>query len=296
MCRSGPIWTWGEGRVTKHLLIFGEGFTGKRLRAACETEGWHVTGTGRSGGAGRLAFDGSIPLPAEALAGVTHVVASIPPDDAGDPVLRLHADALAALDSLEWAGYLSTTGVYGNHDGAWVDETTPTAPTAARSKRRVLAERDWLEWGRRAGKPVQVFRLAGIYGPGRSALDRVRAANAQSVVKPGHAMGRIHVEDIVRIVRAGIAHPKAGPVFNCADDEPAETATVNAYAAGLLGIAPPPEVPFEQTNLSPMARSFYADNRRVRNERIKRELGITLLYPTYREGLAAVLKADMSRP
>lgn len=282
--------------MSKHLLIFGEGFTGKHLRAALEAEGWRVTGTGRSGGAGRLAFDGSAPLPAEALAGVTHIVASIPPGDAGDPALRLHADALAALDSLEWAGYLSTTGVYGNHDGAWVDETTPTAPTAARSKCRVQAEQAWLEWGRQAGKPVQVFRLAGIYGVCRSALDRVQAPAAQSIIKPGHAMGRIHAVDIVRIVRAGMAHPQAGPVFNCADDEPAPTADVHAFAAKLLGIPPPPEVPFEQADLSPMARSFYADNRRVRNERIKRELGVRLLYPTYREGLAAIQKATVPRP
>ncbi|MCB9929811.1 MAG: SDR family oxidoreductase [Alphaproteobacteria bacterium] len=277
-----------------HLLIFGEGFTGTHLRRAMEADGWRVTGTGRGPGPNRLAFDGTAPLPAGALAGVTHVVASIPPDDAGDPALRLHADALAGLESLAWVGYLSTTGVYGNHDGAWVDETTPPAPTAARSRRRLAAEQAWLDWGRSAGVAVQVFRLAGIYGPGRSTLDRVWAPGAQSVVKPGHAMGRIHVDDIVCIVRAGMARPEAGPVFNCADDEPAPTADVNAYAARLLGIAPPPEVSFEQADLSPMARSFYADNRRVRNERIKRELGVSLLYPTYREGLAAVLKASGS--
>ncbi len=272
-----------------HLLIFGEGYTGKRLRAALEAEGWQVSGTGRSGGPGRLVFDGTRALPPAALAGVTHVVASIPPDEAGDPALRLHADALASVAGLEWAGYLSTTGVYGNHNGGWVDETTPTAPTSARARRRVLAEQAWLDWGRAAGKPVQVFRLAGIYGPGRSALERVRAPGAQSIVKPGHAMGRIHVRDIVQIIRAGMAHPDAGPVFNCADDEPAPTAAVQAYAARLLGIAPPPEVPFGEANLSPMARSFYADNRRVRNERIKRELGLSLQFPTYREGLAAIL-------
>lgn len=272
-----------------HLLIFGEGFTGRCLRQAVEGEGWRVTGTGRTAGEGRLAFDGSSPLPDAALAGVTHVIASIPPDDAGDPALRLHAEALARLQSLEWVGYLSTTGVYGNHNGGWVDETTPPAPTSARSRRRVVAEQAWLDWGAGAGKPVQVFRLAGIYGPGRSALERVQAPGARSVVKPGHAMSRIHVEDIVQIVRAGMAQPHAGPVFNCSDDEPAPTSDVQAYAARLLGIAPPPEVPFDDADLSPMARSFYADNRRVCNDRIKRELGISLLYPTYREGLRALL-------
>ncbi len=205
--------------------------------------------------------------------------------------MRLHAEALANLPSLEWVCYLSTTGVYGNHDGAWVDETTPTAPTAARSQRRVLAEQAWLDWGKQAGKPVQVFRLAGIYGPGRSALERVQAPGAQSILKPGHAMGRIHVDDIVQIVRAGIAHPNAGPIFNCADDEPAQTADVLAYAAELLGIPAPPAVPFEEADLSAMARSFYADNRRVANGRIKRELGVALAYPTYREGLRAIYDA-----
>ena len=277
--------------MTRHLLLFGEGFTGKRLRAALEADGWQVTGTGRNAGKDKLAFDGTAPLPAAALAGVTHVVASIPPDDAGDPALRLHAEALANLPSLEWVCYLSTTGVYGNHDGAWVDETTPTAPTAARSQRRVLAEQAWLDWGKQAGKPVQVFRLAGIYGPGRSALERVQAPGAQSILKPGHAMGRIHVDDIVQIVRAGIAHPTAGPIFNCADDEPAQTADVLAYAAELLGIPAPPAVPFEEADLSAMARSFYADNRRVANGRIKRELGVALAYPTYREGLRAIYDA-----
>jgi nucleoside-diphosphate-sugar epimerase len=278
--------------MTKHLLIFGEGFTGKRLRATLEADGWRVTGTGREAAPGKLAFDGTAPLSADALAGVTHVIASIPPDADGDPALRLHADALAALKSLEWVGYLSTTGVYGNHDGAWVDEDTPTTPTAARSVRRVQAEQAWLEWGRAAGKPVQVFRLAGIYGPGRSALERVQAPGAQSILKPGHAMGRIHVDDIVRVVRAGMARPGAGPIFNCADDEPAPTSDVLSFAAALLDIPAPPVVAFETADLSPMARSFYADNRRVANGRIKHELEVELAYPTYREGLNAIFASS----
>jgi nucleoside-diphosphate-sugar epimerase len=282
--------------MVRHLLIFGEGFTGKRLRTALEADDWQVIGTGRNAGQDKLAFDSTAPLLASALAGVTHVVASIPPDDAGDPALRVHGEALANLPNLAWVGYLSTTGVYGNHDGAWVDETTPTAPTAARSQRRVLAEQAWLDWGRAAGKPVQVFRLAGIYGPGRSALERVQAPGAQSILKPGHAMGRIHVDDIVQIVCAGIAHPNAGPIFNCVDDEPAQTVDVLAYAAKLLGIPAPPAVPFEEADLSPMARSFYADNRRVCNARIKRELGVRLLYPTYREGLTTIHRRTASQP
>ena len=266
--------------MPQHLLIFGEGYTGARLRRRLEADGWRVTGTSRNG---------REPLSSEAFQGVTHVLSSIPPDEDGDPALRLHADALAALRSLKWAGCLSTTGVYGDHGGGWVDETTLPTPTSARAQRRVGAEQQWLAWGKYAGKPVQVFRLAGIYGPGRSALERVQKPDARSVVKPGHAMSRIHVDDIVQIVIAGMARPIAGPVFNCADDEPAPTSDVQAFAAGLLGIAPPPEVPLDQADLSAMARSFYADNRRVRNQRIKQELGVTLLYPTYREGLRACL-------
>ena len=201
----------------------------------------------------------------------------------------LHGEALAMLPSLEWVGYLSTTGVYGDHNGAWVDEASETKPTAARSKRRVAAEQAWLAWGAAAGKPVQIFRLAGIYGPGRSPIDRVRGGNAQRIIKPGHLFGRIHVDDIVQIVRAGMAKPDAGPVFNVADDEPAAPADVLTFAAELLGMEPPPEVLFEEADMSPMARSFYADNRLVANGLMKRELGVTLRYPTYREGLRALL-------
>ncbi len=273
----------------KRLLIFGQGFTGTRLADACRGDGWRVTGTGREARDGVLPFGRGRPLPIPALAGVTHVVASIPPDEEGDPVLGLHGDALAMLPSLEWVGYLSTTGVYGDHGGEWVDESSACQPTAARSKRRLAAEEAWLAWGGNAGKPVQIFRLAGIYGPGRSPLDRVRGGKAQRIIKPGHLFGRIHVDDIVRAVRAGITKPDAGPVFNVADDEPAAPADVLTYAAELLGVEPPPAVTFEDANLSPMARSFYADNRRVRNDRIKSELGVTLRYPTYREGLRALI-------
>ena len=270
------------------LLIFGQGFTGGRLAAACRADGWQVTGTGREVRDGVLPFERGRPLPLPALAGVTHVVASIPPDGDGAPVLDGHGEALAMLPSLAWVGYLSTTGVYGDHGGAWVDEDSECRPAAARSQRRLAAEEAWLGWGAAAETPVQVFRLAGIYGPGRSPLDRVRTGKAQRIVKPGHLFGRIHVDDIVQVVRAGMAKPDAGPVFNVADDEPAAPADVLTYAAGLLGVEPPPEVAFADADLSPMARSFYADNRRVRNDRVKRELGVVLQYPTFREGLRAL--------
>lgn len=271
------------------LLIFGQGFTGKRLAEACRADGWRVTGTAREAREGVLPFSRGRPIPLPALAGVTHIVASIPPDEEGDPVLGMHGEALGMLPSLEWVGYLSTTGVYGDRGGAWVDESSETKPTAARSKRRLAAEQAWLSWSGETGKPVQIYRLAGIYGPGRSPLDRVRDGGAQRIIKPGHLFGRIHVDDIVSVVRAGMATPNAGPIFNVADDEPAAPADVLTYAAGLLGMEPPPEIAFEEAALSPMARSFYADNRRVRNERIKTELGVRLRYPTYREGLRALL-------
>ncbi len=276
----------------RRLLIFGQGFTGTRLAEACKADGWRVTGTGREARDGVLPFGRGRPLPIPALAGVTHVVASIPPDENGDPVLDLHGEALAMLPSLEWVGYLSTIGVYGDHGGAWVDENSPCQPTAPRSQRRVAAEEAWLAWGSNARKPVQIFRLAGIYGPGRSPLDRVRGGNAQRIVKPGHLFGRIHVDDIVQVVRAGIAKPDAGPVFNVADDEPAALADVLTFAAGLLGVEPPPEVLFAEADMSAMARSFYADNRRARNGLVKRELGVNLRYPTFREGLQAILAAE----
>lgn len=274
------------------LLIFGQGFTGTRLADACRADGWRVTGTGREARDGILPFNRDRPILLPALAGVTHLVASIPPDEEGDPVLDRLGDALGMLPSLGWAGYLSTTGVYGDHDGAWVDETSETKPGTERSKRRLAAEQAWLEWGDQHGKPVQIFRLAGIYGPGRSPLDRVRGGKAQRIVKPGHLFGRIHVDDIVTVVRAGMAKPDARRVFNVADDEPAAPADVLTYAAELLGVEPPPEVLFDNAALSPMARSFYADNRLVANGLVKRELGVALHYPTYREGLRGILAGE----
>ena len=274
------------------LLVFGAGFTGSRLVAALQAEGWQAAGTSRSGENGTLLFEDGGRLAGEALEGVTHVIASVPPGGDGDPVLNAHAGDLARSETLVWAGYLSTTGVYGDHGGAWVDELSETRPTAERSKRRLAAEMAWTEWGKAAGIPVQIFRLAGIYGPGRNALERVRGGKAVRVLKPGHTVGRIHVDDIVRTVRAGMAAPGAGPVFNLADDEPAANADVLAFAADLLGVEPPPAVSFEQAEMTPMARSFYADNRRVSNQRIKSALGISLMYPTYREGLRAILEGN----
>lgn len=283
------------------LFVFGLGFSGTVLARRLLAAGWRVAGTSRSAekrdrlaaqGIEAHAFDRDHPLPPEALAGATHVVVSVPPDEAGDPVAAVHGADLAALPSLRWLGYLSTTGVYGDRRGGWVDETTPVAPDVGRSERRVRAEEAWLALARDHGLPVHVFRLAGIYGPGRSAIDMVRSGRARRVIKEGQVFCRIHVEDIATVLQASMARPRPGAIYNVADDEPAAPEVPIEEAARLLGVAPPPAVPFEQADLSPMAASFYRDSRRVRNDRLKDELGVRLAYPTYREGLRQVLAAE----
>ncbi|WP_299439893.1 SDR family oxidoreductase [uncultured Rhodospira sp.] len=288
-----------------HLLCLGLGYTAGRLARAAMARGWRVTGTSRTArdaatletdGIRGLVFDREHPLPGEALEDVTHVLVSVPPDDQGDPVLEMFGEALAAAPGLRWVGYLSTTGVYGDAGGAWVDETSPTRPTQARSRRRAEAEAGWLALHRDHGVPVEIFRLAGIYGPGRSAIDSVRAGTAHRVVKPGHVTCRIHVDDIARALAAAMEAPAPGTVFNLADDEPAPPQDVVAEACALLGVAPPPEVPLEAADISPMARSFYADTRRVSAARIKARLGLRWRHPTYREGLRAILAEEGDAP
>jgi len=289
------------------LLCLGLGYTARRLGHALLKQGWRVAGTARTEdgaaalrkeGFEGLVFDRGHPLQAETLARFENILVSVPPDDAGDPVLDAMGDAFIGTDvgeSVRWIGYLSTTGVYGDTGGAWVDETSPPHPTQARSIRRLEAETAWLDLWRRHGRPVEVFRLAGIYGPGRSALDSVRAGRAHRVVKPGHVVCRIHVDDIGQVLRAAMAKPSPGWIFNLADDDPAPPQDVITEACALLNVQPPPEAPLAEADLSPMARSFYADTRRVWNGRIKGRLGIRLLYPTHREGLSAILaesKAD----
>ncbi|SNB66079.1 Nucleoside-diphosphate-sugar epimerase [Arboricoccus pini] len=279
------------------LFCFGLGYTAKRLAAALASKGWIIRGTARTAakvaelrqeGIEAFEFAGLGPLQeaSTALSSVTHVLHSIPPDPEGDPVLRWHAADLAALPGLAWLGWLGSTSVYGNRDGAWVDEETPLLPAIARADRRAAAERDWLA----SGLPTHIFRLAGIYGPGRNAFVTLRQGTARRIVKPGQVFSRIHVDDIVRVLMASIAKPSPGRIYNVCDDEPAPSQDVVGHAAKLMGVPPPPELPFETAELPPMARSFYSANRRVRNERIKRELGVTLAFPTYREGLAALLR------
>ena len=285
--------------MTRRLFCFGLGYTALALARQLTAEGWRIAGTTRATDKhARLADEGfdiygfarDRPLedPAAALAGTSHVLSSIVPDEAGDPVLAHHLADLRQCATLEWVAYLSTTGVYGDRGGAWVDEADAVAPTMPRTRRRVAAEGHWLA----SGLPAHIFRLAGIYGPGRNALDAVRTGTARRIAKPGQVFGRVHVDDIVQVLRASMARPNPGAVYNVADDEPAPPQDVIAFACDLLGVSPPPVVPYEEAELSPMARSFYADNRRVDNARIKRELGIELKYPTYREGLRAILEQE----
>jgi nucleoside-diphosphate-sugar epimerase len=285
--------------MSRRLFCFGLGYTAQALARSLREDGWRVAGTTRSvekrakmaeEGIEAHLFEVGRPIEARASAfeGVTHALTSIAPDEAGDPVLRHHLPDLSEIESLTWVGYLSTTGVYGNRDGEWVDESDPVDPTLPRTRRRVVAEGAWLA----SGLPVHIFRLAGIYGPGRSAIDAVRAGTARRIVKPGQMFGRIHVDDIVQVLRASIERPNPGAIYNVADDEPAPPQDVITFACDLLRIEPPPEVPFAEADLSPMARSFYEDNRRIDNARIREELGVDLLYPSYREGLLALLERE----
>ena len=291
----------------KRLFCFGYGFSASALGELLGPAGWSLAGTCRtlegsralaSAGVDALPFSREVPLadPARSLAGTTHILLSIPPDADGDPALDCHSPDIAAIESLEWIGYLSTTGVYGDTGGAWVDESAPLTPTGTRGKRRLEAERGWLALGEDHGLAVQVFRLAGIYGPRRNALAAVKRRTAKRIAKPGQVFSRIHVADIAQVLAASIAKPHAGAIYNVCDDEPAPAADVVAHACALLGLAPPPLTPLEDADLSPMARSFYADSRRVSNDRIKAELGVTLRYPNYRAGLAALLAGETGEP
>ena len=267
-------------------------------------DGWQVAGTCRTQenatllkaqGIDAVVFNRDQPLDgvAELLQGVTHLLASIPPDAVGDPVLDCHASDLQTYGKdLNWVGYLSTTVVYGNRDGGWVDETSVRTPGVERGQRRVDAEDGWLALGDAAHIPIQLFRLAGIYGPGRSALDQVRAGRAKRVHRLGQVFSRIHVEDIVSVLRASMAKPNAGAAYNVCDDNPAAPSEVTAFACDLLNVPVPPIIPYEQADLSPMAQTFWSDNKRVRNDRLHGELGVTLKFPDYQSGLQAIIDAE----
>ena len=283
--------------MSKTLLSIGHGYSAQALTRRLVPKGWRVIGTTRSAEkVGRLAQAGieaviwpGVELP---LDEVSHVLTSVSPDDAGDPVLLAHSDTLRSADHLEWVGYLSTTGVYGDHQGGWVDEATPLTPSTKRGKARTEAEAAWAN----LGLPLHIFRLAGIYGPGRGPFAKVRAGAARRIIKAGQVFSRTHVEDIAQVLEASIERPNPGAIYNVCDDNPAPPQDVIAFAASLLGVPAPPEVRIEEANLGPMASSFYAESKRVRNDRIKDELGVTLMYPDYRAGLRALLDAETAQP
>ncbi len=278
------------------LLIFGLGYVGRAVAAEAGAQGMAVVGTARRQEHTLARVDVIAPEKAvAALAEATHLLVTAPPGEAGDPLLALEGTPAAlARSPLRWIGYLSTTGVYGDRNGGWVDEATPPAPGSERSVRRVAAEAAWSAFADKYA--VDIFRLAGTYGPGRSVFDDLRGGRARRVVKPGHAFGRIHRDDIVRAIRAAMAQEAGAGVrmFNLSDDQPAESAVVIEEAARLLGIPAPPELAFVEAwqAMSPMARSFWAENRKVSSRATKAALGLCWRYPTYREGLRAILAAE----
>jgi nucleoside-diphosphate-sugar epimerase len=283
------------------LVCFGMGYTAQHLARRLLAEGWQVVGSCRSEekadvlrGAGIIPvlFSPDQPLAdsAAVMADATHLLSSIPPDKKGDPVLAAHSSELASCgQTLSWIGYLSTVGVYGDQQGKWVDEQTPVNPGTGGTRRRVQAERDWLALGGHIDVPAHVFRLPGIYGPGsRNQLAALRSGRARRLIKPGQVFNRIHVEDLVSVVCASMAQPGGSAFFNIADDEPAAADEVVCFAAALLSMQPPPEEQWEDAEMSELGRRFYSECKRVRNDRIKQELGIELRFSTYREGLKAI--------
>ncbi|GLO77031.1 SDR family oxidoreductase [Sulfitobacter pontiacus] len=283
--------------MEKTLLSIGHGFSARALAARLVPQGWRIVGTTRSPDkADAIADTGVEPVVwpgadlGALIAQFPNVLVSAGPDSAGDPVLNAVEDAVTrAAPDLRWVGYLSTTGVYGDHDGDWVDEDTPLTPSTKRGRARVTAE---ARWQAISDLPLHIFRLAGIYGPGRGPFAKVRAGTARRIIKPGQVFSRIHVEDIAQALELSLQRPAPGAVYNLCDDDPAPPQDVIAHAAELLGLPVPPAIPFDQADMTPMARSFYAESKKVRNDRIKQALGWAPQFPTYRAGLAALLAQD----
>ncbi|MET3666241.1 SDR family oxidoreductase [Caulobacter sp. 1776] len=282
------------------LFVFGLGYVGEAFASALAARGWEIATTARDAeqterlrARGIAAADpADRDAMAAALTGANAILVTAPPGPDGCPALESVIPALAQAQAFpDWIGYLSTTGVYGDFEGRWVFETSPLKAQSVEGARRVGAERDWRQVGRGMGLTVATFRLPGIYGPGRSALDRLRAGEGRRIVKPGQVFSRIHVDDIVSGLLASLERPRAGGIYNLVDDEPAPPQDVMEHAAKLLGVPVPPDLPFDTLGMSPATRRFYAENKRVSNARAKAELGWRPEYPTYREGLAAILKA-----
>ncbi|MDE9450019.1 SDR family oxidoreductase [Aliiroseovarius sp. Z3] len=276
--------------MDKTLFVFGFGYTARALARLLGDE-LTIIGTSREAGPDVIQWPGADI--SEPLSQATHLLISAGPDADGDPVLRQVRDEIARIaPQLEWVGYLSTTGVYGDHDGGWVDEDTPLTPSTKRGQQRVEAEAAWQELAAEVELPLHIFRLAGIYGPGRGPFAKVRRGTARRIIKRNQVFSRIHVDDIAQVLAASIANPNPGRIYNVCDDNAAPPEDVLAHAADLLGLPHPPAENFETAEMTPMARSFYAESKRVRNDRIKDELGVKLLYPTYQDGLAALLKTE----
>ncbi|MEL6369898.1 MAG: SDR family oxidoreductase [Pseudomonadota bacterium] len=287
--------------TSTHLLCLGYGYTAAALARRLEPQGWTITGTTRSHdkaeklkqvGINPIIWGGET-LGQEAFSEASAVLISTGPDKDGCPAYRAAREAvIAARENLKWIGYLSSNGVYGDHDGAWVDEDSLLKPTTNRGKARVRAEADWAAFGVEFDLPIVIFRLPGIYGPGRSALDSVRAGTAKRIYKEGQVFSRAHVDDIASALHASLNNPSAGDLFNIADDLPAPPQDVTEYACQLLGVDAPPLIPIEDAELSEMGRSFYSESKRVSNARMKEALGLKLTYPDYKAGLDAILKLE----
>lgn len=289
----------------KRLFCFGYGYTADYLGYALQQhdDGWTIGGTTRDEERRRellsrrirariFDYEHPIPDPHTRFNRFTHLLICTPPDDNGDPVFNMHANELVDLPNLKWVGYLSSTGVYGDRGGGDVTESSEVRPISQRGSRRALAEQQWLSLHQRYGLPVHIFRLSGIYGPGRSALDSIRAGVARRIDKPGHVFNRIHVDDIIQTLLASFAQPNPGSIYNLADDNPVPSHEVIAYACQLLGLNPPPLIPFDEADMAPIALSFYKDNKHVRNDKVKSELGVQLKYPDYKSGLEGCLQAE----
>jgi len=280
--------------MDKRLLSIGHGYSARALAARLVPEGWHIVGTTRSEEKlAQIAATGVEPLlwPGNDITSLIqefpNILISAGPGPDGDPVLAHLCDAFRqAAATMRWLGYLSTTGVYGDHQGAWVDEQTPLSPSTKRGAARVVAEAAWQAI---PDLPLHIFRLAGIYGPERGPFAKVRNGTARRIIKEGQVFSRIHVEDIALGLELSLERPMAGAVFNMCDDDPAPPEDVIGHAAELLGMPVPPAIAFDQADMTPMARSFYAESKRVRNDHIKQALGWSPIYPDYRTGLAAML-------
>ena len=282
-----------------HLFCFGLGYCGQAVATVLKEQGWKISGTTRDKSTlehlkkndiSAYLFDADKKLPKTVLNDVSHILLSIPPSKDGDPVfLSYGAEFASRAQNLKWVGYLSTTGVYGDRQGGWVDETSALTPATQRGEKRLKAESDWLSLYQSAALPIHLFRLAGIYGPGSNQLEKVLAGKANRRIKPGQVFSRIHVDDIVGMLMASMAKPHPGQAYNLCDDEAVAPQDVVTFAAQLLGVEPPQEIAFNPNDMTPMGLSFFAESKRVSNEKVKRELGYSLKYPTYREGLRDLL-------